>query len=411
LISLLGIALVLLITWLLSSNRRLINYQTVLSGLFLQGLLAFLLLKLSIGTILFETVGCLIRKTVSFSDYGGAFAFGDLYNIGEGKVIFALKVSSAIIFISACFSVLYYLKIIDPVLRLTSFILQRFLRVSSCEVLAATASALVGQVESVLPLRPYLSKLTKEQFFCIMTGGMATISMALLAVYASCGIPSRYLLAANLMAIPSGILISKILMPDQKKDLKKSRKILPEPEKSKAVNVIEALVIGAQDGLKISVAIVTMIIALVSIVSFLNFLLFKLGLGLEKVSSLENLNLSLEKVMGFIFYPIAFLLGVPIEECFKVGSLIGKKLVLNEFLAFLDLAELIKQDQISSRSLIISSFVLCGFANFGSVAIQAGAFSQMLPEKRGVFSSLGIKSMFAGLFASLLSACWANLFF
>ena len=392
-ISILGICLIILFSWAISRDKAKINWRTIISGLALQAGLAFFILKTSIGEKVFEFLSKGIIAILALAEKGGEFAFGSLYK--DAGFIFAFKITPAIIFISALVAVLYYLRLMHPLLKGLSWALQKFMQVSGGEALASIASAFVGQVESALPLRPYFAKLSQAQFFAIMVGGMSTMSAALLATYAGLGIPSKYLLAANLMGIPAGLIISKLFWPSSSAETVQE---LPEPEIPEAANLMDAAVHGAQEGLKISLGVIAMVIAFVSLVGLVDLIL-------------SNFDLTLAKIFGFLFSPLSRVLGVPAKEANLVGSLIAEKIALNEFVAYLDLANKIKICPISERSLMIATFAICGFANFGSVAIQLGAFTQMLPARRAEFAEMGLLAMLAGALASCLSACWANLFF
>ncbi|MDX1917824.1 MAG: nucleoside transporter C-terminal domain-containing protein [Candidatus Caenarcaniphilales bacterium] len=391
--SIVGITVILLLCLLLSKDRRLISWQTILIGLTLQAGLAFLVLKTDLGKNLFSALSATILNLLSVADQGGHFAFGNLYD--QFGFVFAFKLSGAIIFICALTAFLYRIGVLHRVLVLGAWVLQKLLRVSGAEALANVSSALVGQVESALPLKPYFPKLSNSQFFAIMTGGMSTISAALMATYTGLGIPANYLLAANLMGIPAGLVIAKMLYPS---DPEESLQTLPEPEQPDSANLIDATVHGAQEGLKISLGVISLVIAFVSLVALIDQ-----GLGYFK--------LSLAQIFGYIFYPLAWIIGAPSEEAGLIGGLIGKKIAINEFVAYLDLKNLIERNALSARGVMLSCFAICGFANFGSVAIQLGAFTQILPERRRDFAEMGLMALVAGALASCLSACWANLFF
>ncbi|HEY9886684.1 MAG TPA: nucleoside transporter C-terminal domain-containing protein [Vampirovibrionales bacterium] len=392
-ISLIGIFVILGVCYFFSRNKKAISWRTILSGLALQAGLAFFILKTQIGRNFFEFLGACIKRLIDLAAIGGRFAFGPLYDSSD--FIFAFKVAPAIIFVSSLVAVLYFIGIMHPILKYSSWIVHKIMRVSGAEALANIASAFVGQVESALPLKPYFGKLTQGQFFTIMVGGMSTMSAALLATYASLGIPSEYLLAANLMGIPSGLVIAKLLWPSENGE---DKEILPTPEPSSAANVMDAAVHGAQEGLKISLGVISMVIAFLSIIGLLDLIL-------------GFLNTNLSEILGFILLPLTTLMGVPLEEAQFVGSLLGEKIALNEFIAYVNLLNKTAICPISGRSLMIATFAICGFANFGSIAIQLGAFSQMLPERRAEFAEVGLLAMVAGAVASCLSACWANLFF
>jgi CNT family concentrative nucleoside transporter len=392
-ISLIGIVLIVTVCWFLSKDRKGISWWTILSGLIIQAFLAFFILKTPLGAQIFKSLGKGVLTLIDLANKGGSFVFGSLYE--SNGFVFAFRVSSAIIFISSFVSVLYFIGFMHPFMKVISLFIHKTMRVSGSEALANIASAFVGQVESALPLRPYFSKLSQAQFFSIMVGGMSTMSASLVATYASLGLPTEYLLAANIMGIPSGLVIAKLLWPSPKEVNDEN---LPEPEKTSAANVMDAAVHGAQEGLKISLGVISMLIAFVSIVSLVDLMLKPAGL-------------SLMKVFGTLMMPIAVLMGTPWADASTVGGLLGEKIALNEFVAYLDLTEKLKLCAIDPKTLLISTFCICGFANFGSIAIQLGAFSEMMPSRRAEFAAMGIPAILAGALASCLSACWASLFF
>ncbi len=378
--------------YLFSRDRKLISWRVVLSGLVLQGLIAYLALKTEWGGAGFEALSAAVVGLVDLSARGGKFAFGPLYS--DLGFVFALKVPVAIIFICTLTAILFQLRVIQPVLRLLAKALQRLMGLSGAEILAAIGSALVGQIESALPLRPYFHKLTDAQFFSIMAGGMATMAASVLAVYISLGLPGKYLLAANFMGIPAGLLMAHLLWPSE---LETRGQSLPEEEQSKFANVIEAAMHGASEGVKISVAVVGMIIAFISIFGLVDQLLRLAGL-------------SLTGVLGWVLWPVAWLIGVSGEESAYVASLIGTKLSFDEFVAYLRLIEMHAVCPLSPRGYVLAIFAVCGFANFGSVAMQVASFSHMLPERKSTFAAMGLRAMLAGALASLLSACWVSFF-
>jgi len=393
-VSILGILLVIGGCIFFSRDRKLISWQTVIGGLGLQALLAFVILHTKTGHNLFSSLGEGVKHLISFADYGGSFTFGALYDSFE--FIFFFRLTAAVVFICALISLLYQLGILQPILQIFSLILGKILGVSGPEILVNTGSALVGQIESALPLKPYLKNLSNSQFFAIMTGGMSTISMVLLAVYADLGIRSEYLLAANLMGIPGGLLIAKTLYPSP---LEERKQLLPEASTQKAHNAVDAIVRGASEGFKISMAIVAVVIAFVSIIAVADSLIRLSGI-------------SLADILSYVFYPFAWLTGADHEEVFLLSSLIGKKIIFNEFIAYNDLLQKVSFcPGISQKTIMLSTFALCGFGNLGSIGIQIGAFSQMLPERQKDFASLAGPSMIAGSLASCLSTFWASLFY
>ncbi len=396
-ISILGIILILGLCFLLSKNRKNISFRTTISALCVQALLAFFILKTNIGRDFFSFLGDRVIDLIRLADEGGKMVFGQ--KLYTSDVVFFFKMTSALVFISSLISILYELRILQPILKYSSIVFQKIIRVSAAEILINIGSAFVGMISSALLLKKDLHKLSNSQFFSIMTGGMSTMSIALLAVYANnMGIPSKYLLAANIMGIPSGILISKMLFPPDNKE--EYVQALPENEKDEnPPNVISACLNGAQEGFKIAMSICAVIIGIVSIMALLNSIL---GLG----------NLSLSKIFSFIFYPFAFLSGASLQDSATIAGLFGTKIAINEFVAFSQLSNITNLcASFSEKTLMLSTFLICGFANFGSVAMQISAFSEMLPERKLDFTKMGLFTLFGAILATLLSACWANLFF
>lgn len=390
--SIIGILAILGICYLASRNRKLINYRTIISGLIIQVLLCIFILKLDIGKEIFTYIGLFIKTLIGFSDHGGKFVFGELYN---QSFIFFFHLICSITFICALFAVLAYIGVLHPTLRILSKVFQKVMNVSGIESLICISSALVGQVESSLPFRSYFKHLSSSQFFSIMVGGMSTMSMVLLAIYAGFGIPIEYLLAANLMGIPAGLVVSKILYPSSPEELKQS---LPQADPDPSHNIMDAMIRGAQDGFHISMSIMAVAIAIISLAALID-------------GSLQIVHTSLSEVLGLVFFPIIIIMGLPFDLAFDLASLLGQKIALNEFIAYTKLAETIKTSQASPEFVLLSSFLLCGFANLGSVAIQLGAFTQIIPEKREELSKLGLWAMIGAILATCLSTCWAHLLY
>lgn len=396
----LGIIFVLLIGYVFSNNKKLINYRLIFFGLLLQGFIGYFILKTKSGKILFQALAKGITEILNISHAGSDFVFGFLgnekiikNNLGiENGYLFAFQVVPIIIFVCSLVSIFYYLGILQIIIKLFASVFNKLLGVSGAEALANTIVAIVGQVESAIVIQPYLSKLTKSELLTIMTGGMACISGSLMIVYTSLGIKTEYLLAASFMAIPGSFVISKIFYPEcETPTTKNTTKI---DFKIREKSIIEAILDGAMSGVKISIGIIAMLIAFISLVALIDKLLSNL-----------NSTLSLKIILGYIFYPVIYLTGVPKEDAMLVAQLFGTKTSLNEFVAYLDLSKLIAQKLLTSKSILIASFLLCGFANFSSIAIQVGGLSQMAPDRKSELALLGFKAMICGALTSCVSAC------
>lgn len=400
LVGVLGIGSILLISFLLSNNKKKINFKLITYSLILQTITGILILKNKVGQNIISFLAKCVTELLDISQEGSKFIFGFLANkeliesniTGAQGFIFIVQVVPTIIFICALASILYYFGILQVIVKLFASIFNKLLGVSGAEALANTTVAFVGQVESAIIIQPYLNKLTKSEILTIMTGGMACISGSLLAIYSSLGVQAEYLIAASCMAIPGSFLISKIIYPeDETPETKDLININIRPGEK---NLIEAILDGAYSGAKISIGVISMLLAFISLVALLDKILF-----------LINNSLSLKMILGYVFSPIIFLLGVPQNEVGLVAQLFGTKIALNEFIAYLDLSKLIENNQLSEKSIAISSFILCGFANFGSIAIQIGGLTQMAPERKSDFAELGLKAMVAGAFVSCISGC------
>lgn len=397
-IGILGIIAILGISYLFSNNKKLINVRLVLTGLALQVLTGFFILKVPIGRKLFEFIAKVVTSLLEISRDGGRFVFGFLIDevtisqniTTDGSFIFFVQVTSIIIFICALVSILYYIGILQNIIKVFAWIFNKVLGVSGAEALANSSVAFVGQVESAIVVQPFLAKLTKSEILTIMTGGMACISGSLLAIYSSLGVQAEYLLTASCMAIPGSFLISKIFYPEDK--VPETQELINIKYKPKEKNVIEAVLNGASSGMKISMGIFAMLIAFISLIALL-----------DKILLLINDSLSLKVILGYIFSPLIYLIGVPKEDVSIVAGLFGTKISLNEFIAYLDLSKLISENALTQKGLAISSFILCGFANFGSIAIQIGGLSEMAPERKSDFAELGLKAMICGALVSCLS--------
>lgn len=416
-----GILVIFGIAFLMSNNKKKISLKTVINGFGLQILLAVFILKVPLGQKIFYVMGAFIEKLLDFSNMGGNFVFGVLTNNPERMIelfghgadfIFALKLIPTIIFILILVNILYYYGIMQRIVAIFAKIMYKIMNVSGAEALSNVASAFVGQVEAQILVRPYLSGMTKSELLASMTGSMACIAGGVMAMYIGMGIPAEYLLAASIMAAPGALVISKIVFPEtEESETKKEVKL--EIKKTN-VNLLDAIAHGATDGMRVSINVIAMLIALIALISLIDWFLLKTGLfmahNLHLNLSFMGINLehlSLKEILGTIFSVFAWLMGVPISEAASVGSLMGTKLVFNEFIAYMDLTAI--KAVLSHKSVIIASFALCGFANLGSIAIQIGGIGELAPNRRSDLAKMGFKALFCGTLASYLSACIAGI--
>ncbi len=409
-----GIAIILLICFLMSNNKKKISLKTVISGLLLQFFLAVFILKVPLGQQIIEVVAMGIEKILHFSNSGADFVFGFLNNSPEkidtlfypgASFLFAIKVMATIIFVMAIVNILYYFGIMQRVVAFFAKIMYKIMNVSGAEALSNIASAFVGQVEAQIMIRPYLATATKSELLASMTG-----SMACMAIYIAMGVPAKFLLAASIMAAPGALVISKIVFPETEES-KTKNKVSVNIEKTH-VNLIDAIAHGASDGMRVSLNVVAMLIALLALIAMIDWVLGGLGQVLLNVFHinlpfLDLSNLSLKTLLGAFFSLFAIVMGVPMVDVSTVGALMGEKLVLNEFIAYSDLAAI--KELLTPKALTIASFALCGFANFGSIAIQIGGIGELAPTRRAELAQLGIKALICGTFASYVSACMAGI--
>jgi concentrative nucleoside transporter, CNT family len=404
LMSLAGMALIVLIAIALSSNRKAIRPRVVLSAFALQAGIAALVLYTSWGNVVLQAASNGVSNLLGYANEGTKFLFGKLATdpLGQNFAIGALPV---IIFFASFISILYYLGIMQYVIRWIGGGLQKITGVSKVESLCAASNIFVGQSESPLVIRPYLATLTPAQLFCVMSVGMAGVAGTILAAYASMGIRIDYLLAASFMSAPGGILMAKLIMPDDPN--------APPPADDpslamdmhdgdeKPANIIMAAAQGAQTGVKLAVAVGAMVLAFVALVALANGILGGLG------NMIGVPGLSFQGLLGYVFAPVMYLLGVPWNETMQAGGLFGTKLVLNEFVAFIDLGAM---KTLSEPTVAIVTFALCGFANFSSIAIQMAVTGGLAPNQRPMIAKLGIKALAAGSLSNLMSAALAGLF-
>jgi concentrative nucleoside transporter, CNT family len=396
-----GIIVVMGIAFAFSKNKKRVNYRTVLGGLAIQLFFAFIVLKTSWGQDALKGLTEVVNAIINYSNEGITFLFGGLYT-EESNIafIFAFNVLPVVIFFSALISVLYYLKIMQFFIKILGGGLSKLLGTRKAESLSAAANIFVGQTEAPLVVRPFLSKMTESELFAVMTGGLASVAGSVLVGYSLLGVPLEYLLAASFMAAPAGLVMAKLFVPETDDS--------PEPEAfemeadSESANVIDAAANGASVGLQLALNIGAMLLAFIALVALINGLLGLVG-GVFGFDSL-----SLELILGYVFAPLAFAIGVPWHEAITAGNFIGQKLVINEFVAYSAFAPEI--GNLSDKTVAIISFALCGFANLSSLGILLGGLGNLAPDRRGDIARLGIRAVIAGALASLLSAAIAGMF-
>ncbi len=415
-----GIVIILGLAFLWSNNRKAINKRLVITGLLLQLAIAVFILKVPLGQEIFAFLGRAINKLLDFSQEGGSFVFGDLTKISQilppGIVsagVFLFILIPTIIFVCVLVAMAYHIGLMQRIVALIARFVHRVMRVSGSEALSNVASAFVGQVEAQIMIRPYLSGMTMSELLASMTGSMACIAGGVMAVYISMGVPASYLLAASLMAAPGALVVSKIVFPETRESETKGTVKLEV--KKQYTNIMDAISHGATDGMTISINVIAMLIGVIALVALADALLgyFGLFLGWTGISldfvGLDVAHLRLKDVFGAFFSLFAVVMGVPASESFEVGSLMGTKMVINEFVAYSDLSPLIRQGALSAKSITIASFALCGFANFSSIAIQLGGIGAMVPNRKPDLARLGFKAMICGTMASYISASLAGI--
>ncbi|MGI2879515.1 NupC/NupG family nucleoside CNT transporter [Vibrio furnissii] len=391
-----GVLVLVLCAFALSESRQSINWKTVSRALLLQVGFAALVLYFPWGQSALASLSSGVSSLLGFADAGISFLFGDLANSG---FIFAIRVLPIIIFFSALISALYYLGIMQKVIEFIGGGIQKFLGTSKAESLVATGNIFLSQGESPLLVRPFLSRMTRSELFAVMAGGMASVAGSVLGGYAGLGVDLKYLIAASFMAAPGSLMMAKIIVPERDTPVDQSD---IEMDTANDSNVIDALASGAMNGMKVAVAVGTMLIAFVSVIAMVNT-------GLESLGEVLGFSgITLQALFGYLFSPLAWVIGVPSSDVLLAGSYIGQKIVMNEFVAFIDFVD--HRALLTEHSQVIVTFALCGFANIGSIAIQLGSIGVIAPERRSEVANLGIKAVLAGTLANLMSACLAGIF-
>ncbi len=402
--SVLGIVVLLIIAVLFSNNRKAINLRTVLGALAIQIGFAALILYVPFGRDALQATANGVSNVIAYGNEGINFVFGGLSDPSNAGFIFAVKVLPIIVFFSGLISVLYYLGIMQVVIKVIGGALQAALGTSKAESMSAAANIFVGQTEAPLVVRPYIKNMTQSELFAIMAGGTASIAGSVMAGYAGMGVPLTYLIAASFMAAPAGLLFAKILFPQTEQFTDKQ----PETDDSeKPTNVLEAMAGGASAGMQLALNVGAMLLAFVGLIALINGILGGVG------GWFGYGDLTLQSIFGWIFKPLAYLIGVSWDESAIAGQMIGMKLAVNEFVGYLEFAKYLQPDTavvLSEKTKAIITFALCGFANFSSIAILIGGIGGMAPNRRGDVARLGLKAVVAGTLANLMSATIAGLF-
>ncbi len=404
----LGLATMLLLAWIFSTNRKAIRWRTVIWGLSLQILFAFLVIEWTVGQRVLHAAGDAVNTLLAYAFVGSTFVFGDLgaqhSKIGAafGTSFFAFQVLPTIIFISAFFAVLYYLGIMQLVIRGFARAMQWTMKVSGAESLNVAASIFMGQTEAPLTIRPFLPGATQSELMTIMTSGMAHVSGGIMAAYILYGIKASSLLAAVIMTAPGTILIAKMLVPEVDQPATAGVVHIPEDAQQKDENLIGSIARGTIDGGRLAFNVGIMLISFLALIALLNGILGGLHnwLGWHHIPFPH----SLDAILGFFFAPIAWLIGIPWHDAPTVGNLLGTRMVLNELVAYTYLGTLAKSGALAARSVTIATFALCGFANLSSIGIQIGGIGALAPNRRTELAKLGLRAMLAGTMANLMSA-------
>ncbi|MFM1913098.1 MAG: hypothetical protein RIR51_936 [Bacteroidota bacterium] len=408
-VGIIGIVCILGLAYLLSNNRKAINYRTVGVGLLLQFSLAVFILKTEIGQYIFQSAGEIINIILDQAQKGASFVFGSLVDtnlmtktFGVGNdYIFFFKIIPTIILVAVLVNIFYYIGVLQRVVYFLGIFMKKIMGVSGVEALSNVASAFVGQVEAQIMIKPYLKDMTNSELMASMAGSFACIAGGVMALYISLGVPAPYLLAASLMAAPGALVVSKIMFPETEKS-KFSNTVELNTQKTH-VNIVDSIAAGSSEGLKVGLNVVAMLIGFIALIAIVDLLLGKMG-GLFNFPEL-----SMNYILGYLFSGFAWVMGVPTQDIRVAGALMGEKMVVNEFVAYLDLIKV--RETLDPKTIAITSFALCGFANFSSIAIQIGGIGELAPTRRKDLAKLGFKALIAGTLASYLSATFAGILF
>ncbi|HEN3240441.1 NupC/NupG family nucleoside CNT transporter [Yersinia enterocolitica] len=419
LMSLVGMAVLILIAVLLSSNFRAINIRTVVGAFIIQVGIGALVLYVPVGRRILGGMSEGVANVIAYGNHGISFMFGGLVSdkmfevFGGGGFVFALRVLPVIVFFSSLIAVLYYIGVMQLVIKVLGGGLQKLLGTSRTESLSATANIFVGQTEAPLVVRPYIATMTQSELFAVMCGGLASVAGSVLAGYAQMGVPLEYLIAASFMAAPGGLLFAKLMVPETEKTRDNVDAATLIAEDDRPANIIDAAASGAASGLQLALNVGAMLLAFIALIALLNGILGGIG------GWFDYPQLSMELILGWVFSPIAYLIGIPWSEAMVAGSFIGQKIIVNEFVAFMNFGQYLQAEELvraaglqvlSEHSKAIISFALCGFANLSSVAILLGGLGSMAPSRRHDIARFGLKAVAAGTLSNLMSATIAGFF-
>jgi len=409
---LLGILAVLAAAWLGSTDRKHIRWRTIAWGIGLQVCFAFLVLRFSFGQRFMAWAGDVVTNMLSATFAGTQVLFGQLGLPNSGAFgamlgpnkgsVFAFQVLPTIIFISAFFAVLYHFGLMQIIIRGMAWVMLKTMRISGAESMNVAASIFMGQTEAPLTIRPFLSRATRSELMTIMTSGMAHVSGGIMAMYISQGVEARHLLSAVIMTSPGTIVMAKMLVPETETPATEGKVVIPKDELHADENLIGAIARGTIDGGKLALNVAIMLVSFLALVALLDMLLTWIHGGLPFVPG------SLGQILGYIFAPVAWLIGVPWHDCMAIGNLLGTRMALNEVIAYIGLGT--QRAALDPRSFTIATFALCGFANLGSIGMQIGGIGALVPERRNDLARLGVRAMLAGTMANLISASIAGIF-
>lgn len=425
----LGLAVLIAIAFIFSNNKKSVNWRQVSIGILMQLVFAVFVILTPWGAETFNFIGNIFVKIISFTNEGSKFVFGALSNQGvfgesfpdqikpaaDYGFLFAFQVLPTIIFFASLMSVLYHLGLMQKIVQGMAWVMAKFLKISGAESISVAANVFIGQTEAPLVVKPYVDPMTKSELLTLMIGGMATIAGGVLAAYVGLlGGPdpakqiyyAKHLLSASIMAAPATIVIAKILMPET--EISKTMGEIKVKVEKTASNVIEAAATGAADGLKLALNVGAMLLAFIALIAMLNFLITGVATDLLGITTAGGNPITLELLLGYVLSPIAWIIGVPSADIVNVGSLIGQKIVLNEFIAYLNLSQLIPQGILSEKAVIISTYALCGFANFSSIAIQIGGIGGIAPNRRSDIAKFGLRAVLGGTLATFMTATIAG---
>lgn len=402
-IGIVGVIVIIGIAFLLSENKKKINWRLVITGLLLQIVFAILILKIPVGRTIFQGASNVITKLLDFTKEGTDFLFGPLADSNGIGYVWVVQVLPTIIFFSALMGVLYYLGIMQFIVKFIAKFIGKLLGTSGSETLSAVGNIFLGQTEAPLLVKPFVRDMTRSELLAIMVGGMATVAGGVMAGYVAMGVNAGHLLAASIMAAPAGLILAKILIPEtEESKTKNSTDISVE---NTASNIVEAAANGASDGLGLALNVAAMLLAFIALLALINFIIGAIG-GLFGFPEL-----SFQWILGKLFSPLAFVMGVPTVDISAAGSLLGQKIILNEFVAYSELSNLIKLDVLQPKTVMILTYALCGFANFSSIAIQIAGIGGLAPAKKGTIAKLGFKALIGGVLATCLTATIAGILF